>query len=284
MNILKKIGLQKNKDKKETKVALLTMEGSAAGAQIFDVLSGDDYQVERFNLMEDLEKFTHAAKNKEIDIAVPIEKENQIQELIEDLEIPYIFSGHLASALAGNKHQARVIVQTEKIPVIKDKLLKKGEEFSIEKTVEELLLPIMVRSSAGNVIVQTGEELSGAIKDALEKNDEVLLERYYQGRELAVVVAGGKALPVIEVESKICPAQIPDKQRDKIQKMALKVFEAIDCKDLAQINFVWDEKENEIYFLQINAHPDLSSNGTVSQVFKEAGIEAGEFLEELINK
>ncbi len=110
-----------------------------------------------------------------------------------------------------------------------------------------------------------------------------------------------KALPVIEIIPKvsgwfdyrakyeaggseeICPAQIPDEIRKKVQNYAVKIFKAIGCRDLARADFIWSGVDNKLYFLEINTIPGMTATSLAPQSAKAAGMEFSKFLDKLIN-
>jgi D-alanine-D-alanine ligase len=130
------------------------------------------------------------------------------------------------------------------------------------------------------------------------------LEKFVKGRELTVAVMGvgahSHALPVIEIIPKVsawfdhqakyevggseevCPAQIPDQIRDRVQADAVKIYNAIGCKDLARADFIWSETDDKLYFLEINTIPGMTATSLAPQAAKAAGMEFGEFLDKLI--
>ena len=67
-----------------------------------------------------------------------------------------------------------------------------------------------------------------------------------------------------------------------MQSLALKIFQAVDCKDVARADFIWDTQNNKLYFLEINTIPGMTETSLVPQAAKQAGMEFSEFLDRLI--
>jgi len=133
----------------------------------------------------------------------------------------------------------------------------------------------------------------------------ILLEKYIKGRELTCAIFGNvepKALPLVEIISKVsdffdykakyetggseevCPAKVPDDIRDRIQNDSVKIFQEIGCHDLARADFIWDEKNDKYYFLEINTIPGMTQTSLVPQEAKASGMEFGYFLDKLIEE
>jgi D-alanine-D-alanine ligase len=254
-----------------------------------------------------LEKFP------EVDLVFPIMhgtfgEDGKMQGTFEVLGLPYVFSGVLASSLAMNKRKTKIIVKSAGIKIAKDVVALRNKKYNTEKIVNKLGFPIVIKptelgSSVGTSLANSKEELILGIEKALEYGDEVLLEQFIKGRELTVSVMGDKSpkvLPVIEIiprvsgwfdyrakyetggSEEVCPADIPEEVRKKVQRYALKAFKAIGCLDLARADFIWSESDNKIYFLEINTIPGMTSTSLAPQAAKAAGMEFSIFLDKLI--
>lgn len=248
-----------------------------------------------------------------IDLVLPIGhgpylEDGKVQGMLDMLDIPYVFSGTLASALSMNKKKTKIIAKAAGLKIAKDLVLEKGKKINLEKIIGKLGIPLVIKptelgSSVGISIANSKEKLEEGIKKAFEYSDEIFLEQFIKGRELTVAVIGDndpKALPVIEIIPKIsgwfdykakyevggseevCPADIPEEIRKKIQKYAVKIFKAIGCLDLARADFIWSEKDNKLYFLEINTIPGMTVTSLAPKAAAAAGIEFTKFLDKLI--
>ncbi|MDQ1283908.1 MAG: D-alanine--D-alanine ligase [Patescibacteria group bacterium] len=249
-----------------------------------------------------------------IDLALPIVhgsyvEDGKLQGMLEMLGIPYVFSGVLASALAMNKRKTKIVAKAAGLKIAKDVVVSKNKKYKTEKIIAKINLPIVVKplelgSSVGTSLANSKEELEKGIEKALEYGDEVLLEQFIKGREFTVAIMGTKspkALPVIEIIPKVsgwfdyrakyeaggseevCPAQILDDVRKKIQSYAVKIFKAVGCRDLARADFIWSEADSKLYFLEINTIPGMTATSLAPQAAKTAGMEFPDFLDKLIN-
>jgi len=307
---------------KEIKIALLSGGWGGereislkTGEQIYKALDKKKYQVLRFDPKNDLGKFFSDALKKKFDLIFPalhgpFGEDGKLQGLLDVLGIPYLFSGCLASALAMNKYKTKVIVGKEGIAMARDILIRKNEKYNLNGIIKKLSLPIVVKpselgSSVGMSIAKTKKELEKGIKIAFRYDQEVLLEKFIKGRELTVPVMGNdpaRALPVIEIIPKvstwfdyrakyevggseeICPAKIPGKIKNKIQKQALAAYKAIGCKDLARVDFIWQKGSDKLYFLEINTIPGMTATSLVPKSAKAAGLTFSQFLDKLISQ
>jgi len=285
------------------------------GEQIYKALDKKKYQVSRYDPKNDLGKFFSDALKKKFDLIFPalhgpFGEDGKLQGLLDVLGIPYLFSGCLSSALAMNKYKTKVIIGKEGLIMAPDILIRKNEKYNLNKIIKKLSLPIVVKpselgSSVGMSIAKTKKELEPGIKTAFRYDREVLLEKFIKGRELTVPVMGNnpaKALPVIEIiprvstwfdykakyevggSDEICPAKIPGKIKNKIQKQALAAYKAIGCKDLARVDFIWQKGSDKLYFLEINTIPGMTATSLVPKSAKAAGLTFSQFLDKLISQ
>ena len=143
-----------------------------------------------------------------------------------------------------------------------------------------------------------------AYKDALEKSfryeDEVVIEQYVKGREFAVGIIDGKALPVIEIIPKtgffdyankyqsgctqeICPAPIPDDVAQKMQRATELAFKALKLDVYSRADFLLDDHGN-IYCLEVNTLPGMTATSLLPQEAQAAGISYIELCELIMKK
>jgi D-alanine-D-alanine ligase len=250
---------------------------------------------------------------KKTDLILPIlhgpyGEDGRLQGMLDMLSVPYVFSGTLASALAMNKQKTKIIAKKCGLKVAKEIIIEKNKKYKLDKIIEKIIFPIVIKpiesgSSVGIDIVKNKQDLEKGIEKAFFYGEKVMLEEYIKGRELTVGVMGEKkpkALPVIEVVPKlsvffdykakyqvggsqeICPANIPEEIRKKVQKNAIKIFKALDCRDLARADFIWENKSNSIYFLEINTIPGMTSTSLAPQAAKAEGMNFSQFLDKLI--
>jgi D-alanine-D-alanine ligase len=252
--------------------------------------------------------------DKKIDLAFPIlhgpyGEDGKLQGMLDMLNIPYVFSDCLANAIAMNKEKANVIAKNAGVLVADNIILREKVAYNLDEIINKLSLPMVIKplelgSSVGISIPKNKEDLEKGIIEAFRYGNKVLIEKYIKGRELTVTIMGSLdnplALPVIEIVPKIsewfdykakyekggseeiCPANIPEEIREKVQKLAKKVYISIGCKDLARADFIWDEKTDNLYFIDLNTIPGMTATSLAPQAAKAAGMEFSEFLDKLI--
>lgn len=228
----------------------------------------------------------------------------KLQATFDILGIKYTGPNYLGSALAMDKGITKQIFKMSGVPTPLGTALKKSQK-DMQLSDLGLSLPVVVKpcsggSSIGVYIVDNEEDYRGAIEKSFTYEDEVVIEPYIKGREFACGIIDGKALPVIEIIPKtgffdyankyqagateeICPAQIPDEVAERIQKATELAFKSLKLDVYSRADFLWDDK-NEIYCLEVNTLPGMTSASLLPQEAKAAGIEYGDLCELIIQK
>jgi D-alanine-D-alanine ligase len=238
-------------------------------------------------------------------------EDGTVQGVLELLGVKYTCSGVLASALAMDKRMTKRLVSHAGVVVASDVYITKDEYAKHHvKYLKQLgegtvvVKPNRIGSSVGVTISNKPAEIKKGIALALEQDESILVEQYIEGREFTVPVLGNtdlKALPVIEIVPKggskffdfrakydsnysdeIVPAQIPKELAKELQEIALKVHSLLKCRGVTRSDFIVT-KNNEIYFLEINTIPGMTSNSLVPKSAAAAGIIFPKLLDRLID-
>jgi D-alanine-D-alanine ligase len=217
-----------------------------------------------------------------------------MQGLLELLELPYTHSGVLASALAMDKHQAKIMFKAAGIPVTDHLILNRAEVARAHAMPPPYVIkPIADGSSFGVFIVKADH--SHPPQEILREDwiggEDIMVERYIAGRELTCAVMGDVALGVTEIvtdlnfynyEAKyaeggsthIIPAKISPNIYEKVQKMSLKAHEVLGCRGVTRTDFRFNDQvgaDGELVCLEINTQPGMTPTSLVPEQAKFAG-------------
>lgn len=215
----------------------------------------------------------------------------KVQAVFDLMGIKYTGSGPTGSALAMDKLLTKKLFYQAGIPTAEflgSNVI--GEELAPDK----LKYPCVIKichggSSVGVYICNNAGEAESALNKAAAFKDDIMAESFVRGREFSVGVLMGKALPVIEIapvsgfydyENKYqpgatietCPADIPDRIRDKMQRAAESAFNVLKIRDYGRVDFMLDDKEN-IYALEMNTLPGMTATSLLPQEARAQGIE-----------
>jgi len=161
-----------------------------------------------------------------------------------------------------------------------------------------VIKPLSGGSSVGVTIVKTQADIPNALKYAKEYENQILVEKFIEGREFSVGVLDGAALPAIEIVPKnadffdfsskyqgttdeICPADIPPELETKLRELALKVHNTLRLGSYSRSEFIVDKDQN-IYCLESNSLPGLTSESLLPKEARVAGIGYDELCEKIV--
>jgi D-alanine-D-alanine ligase len=281
-----------------------------SGAEVQKALNPTRYETVIYDLQDSLPRLV--ADASKIDVALIIlhgkfGEDGTVQGLLELLRIPYQGSGVLGSAVAMNKRLTKALYRQEGLPVARDRVLRRGEHLAVDRLVEELGWPIVVKpntegSSIGIRMANNSDELSGAVEQALVLDDEVLLEEYIKGREITGGVLGNqnlRALPIVEIipsegytffdyEAKykekasreICPAELPEWITMRAQEYALRAHRVLQLRGYSRTDMI--VRGEEIILLETNTIPGMTGTSLFPLAARAAGLTFGALLDRLI--
>ncbi|MBV8253434.1 MAG: D-alanine--D-alanine ligase [Chitinophaga sp.] len=231
-------------------------------------------------------------------------EDGRLQGYFEMLDIPYTSCGMVTSALTFNKSYCnKVVAALNVVNVSKSVHIFNNQPYNTQDILQQLHLPIFVKpaeggSSIGMSKVKTAEELQPAIDKAFKEDSQILIEEFVKGRELTIGVyrAGGQlhVLPITEVVSskeffdyeakytpgvsnEITPAPVPAEITALVQQTASKLYNLLNCKGITRIDFIWEEANNKLFFLEANTMPGQSENSLIPQQVRAAGMTLTDF-------
>lgn len=229
-------------------------------------------------------------------------EDGKIQAVLDMMGVKYTGSGYLASAVALNKHFAKMIFTASGIPTPKYTVVSKAD---YKKGSKKIMPPCVVKSSTsgssiGVFIVKDGgiDALEMAKEKAFELDDDIVVEEYIDGREFTCGVLGEIALPIVEIipnegfydyEHKyqagatleICPAEIDEQTTEKIQNIAMRAHKLLGMQVYSRADFLMDA-DGEIYCIEINSLPGLTPTSLVPREAAAAGISYEDLCEKII--
>jgi D-alanine-D-alanine ligase len=228
-------------------------------------------------------------------------EDGTVQAVLDMAGVPYTGSGHLASALAMDKHLSKVVMRDAGVSTA-DWIMADADHTDVEDVVAKLGLPIIVKpskqgSTVGLSIVRDSNELPAAIREAFRFDDEVMIERFVPGRELTVGILGDQALPAIEIEPvkelydyecKYTPgmaaefvAVLDEGTSALLADQALKAFRALKLGGYARIDFRLDP-QGRPWCLEANTLPGMTPTSLIPQGAAAAGVLFPDLCERIV--
>ncbi len=229
-----------------------------------------------------------------------------LQGYLDMLNIPYSSCPAFSSALTFNKQACKLYLKEYKIPMADAVLIRRGDNLDADSILKLTGIPCFVKpndsgSSFGVTKVKKKEDLLSAIENAFSESNEVMIEKFMDGREVAcgVVKTSGKTiiLPVTEIISKneffdyeakytpgksdeVTPADMPGKITDEIQRLSSLVYDLLGCKGIVRVDFI--VIGDKPFFLEINTVPGMTKESLVPKQMDAAGITPEEMYSMII--
>lgn len=234
-------------------------------------------------------------KRKKVDVAFlalhgPGGEDGTVQGLLDVLGIPYTGSGVRASAVGMDKSMTKILVEREGVPVAPGVSIRKGQGTAMPKKLKRPLVvkPIDQGSTVGVSIVHTPAQWKSALRRAWRQGSAIVAETFIDGREMAVSVLDGKALPIVEIVAPggfydyaakyeksetqyLCPAPITKAQDRQMKDLAVRSYAALGCEGAARVDFRLNAKGRP-FFLEINTIPGMTERSLLPMAAAEAGM------------
>lgn len=226
----------------------------------------------------------------------------RLQGYFDMIGLKYTTCDFYTSVLTFNKGFCNPLVRSfNVVSLAKSKLIYR-DQVDIRAILDELELPIFVKpaaggSSVGMTKVKSPDELPAAIERALHEDDQVLVEEFIEGREFGCGVLQTKtdliAFPVTEIipigreffdydakyngfSNEVTPAQVDEKISDEIRQTAKKLYKLLNCRGIVRFDFIYNEKKEKLFFLEVNTIPGQSAESIVPKQARSMGISTSE--------
>jgi D-alanine-D-alanine ligase len=243
-------------------------------------------------------------------------EDGTVQALLEAIDLPYTGSNPGACMRATDKALAKYLMREAGIPTpawstFKESAVKElGVAAALPVIGRKLGFPMVAKpasqgSALGVKFARDGDELPRAIVGALSYDRKVVLERYVEGRDLAVSVLDAEttgdapvALPVIEAIPRdeefynyearyeigmttfVCPAELPAETTARAQELAMEVYRLLGCHGVARVDLMLDAHSGELSVLETNVVPGLTETSLLPMAADTAEI----FFDDLIER
>ena len=222
----------------------------------------------------------------------PFGEDGKIQKILRKKKFKFTHSGINSSKVCFNKVKSKNKVRKINIPTpfsleIKSNLININHLHIFKKKYNQFVIkPNESGSSFGIKIIKNDNDFKEIInnlnkyKKELKDHKSLIVEKYIEGKELTVAVMQIdnklQALGVTEILSKnkffdykakyskgfskhILPAKISKQIYNKCLKYALKAHKILNCNAISRSDFIYDQKNHTIYYLETNTQPGLTS-------------------------
>ena len=244
-------------------------------------------------------------------------EDGTIQGLLELADIPYVGAGVLGSAAGMDKDIMKSLFRAAGLPIVKHVTILRSDWDADAKTTEKIIdrslkYPVFVKpanlgSSVGISKARTKKELGPAIYEAAKFDRKIVIEQGVGGakqkaREIECSVVGndrpqasvpGEIVPIKEFydyaakyldegSELIIPAKLTKPETKKVQELATRAFQAVDCAGLARVDFLMDPKTRKLFVNEINTMPGFTAISMYPKLWAASGLSYSDLIDRLI--
>ncbi len=244
----------------------------------------------------------------------PFGEDGAVQGLLELAGVPYVGAGVLGSALGMDKAVQKVLFEAAGLPVAPYVVVHEPEwdddPESVAARAAVLGYPLFAKpatlgSSVGISKVHDRGELDAGMAEALRYARKVVLERGVQPiREIECAVLGNDD-PIASVTGEIVPeghefydyaakyldesgadllipAPIAPALQERIQRMAVTAFRAVECWGMARVDFFLGAGD-EVFVNEINTIPGFTSISMYPKLWDASGVPYPVLIDRLLD-
>ncbi len=243
----------------------------------------------------------------------PYGEDGTVQGLLELANVAYVGCGVLASAVGMDKAMMKAVFAARGLPSVDYMVVRRGDwlaspDATVKAIIDRLPFPVFTKpanlgSSVGISKARTEEELHEALRVAAQYDRKIIIEQGLERpREIEVAVLGndtpeaslpGEIIPsrefydyeakyLDEGSQSIVPADLTDRERVELQRLACEAFLAIDGAGMARVDFMLDRPTGRLFLNEINTIPGFTTISMYAKMWDASGISYPQLIDRLI--
>lgn len=223
-------------------------------------------------------------------------EDGRLQTIFEQRGLVYVGSGPEASRVAMDKVLSKRRFENAGVQVAADAVFEAGGDVEAlrvrlaEFAGRYVVKPVCEGSSVGVFIADSIDEAVRAAGELAGSYERVMVEQFIEGREVTVSIVCGEAMDVIEIrplrkfydynakyvddDTGFLFGTLDKVLEAEVRRLGLRCFEAVGCRHLGRVDFIIDGR-GEIFALEINTLPGMTSHSLLPKAVKKAGISEG---------
>ena len=234
-------------------------------------------------------------------------EDGSIQRLLEMLNVAFVGAGSRQAKSVWNKATAKSIIfaagisTPDWVSLPKNTFKQLNAKSVLDVVNKSIGFPLITKpleggSAQGVSKSENPKELGKSMVDAYAFGDEVMIEKFIQGTELAITVVdlgeGPQALPAVEIIADsgnfgyqeryipgettfYAPARLDAQIAQKAAEMAVDAHKLLQLGVFGRIDLIVDEN-NKPWFLEASVIPGLTETSLAPQAFIAAGWTLGD--------
>ncbi len=244
----------------------------------------------------------------------PNGEDGTIQGLFTLMQVPFVGSGVLGSAVGMDKQAMKAAFAAAGLPQVPYACVQAAEleadgEALLDRLEAQLGYPCFVKpanlgSSVGISKASGRSELLAGLRAAAALDPRLVVEQGVSARELECAVRGGNGRPLeASVLGEICfdadwydydtkysegrshtviPAVVPAAVAEAARRMAIEACAAVGASGLARVDFFYGEASGELWLNEINTLPGFTSQSMYPMLWAASGLPLADLVHELV--
>ena len=228
--------------------------------------------------------------------------ESAVIAVLELFQIPFTGASSYSAAVCLRKHMINGLLERAGLPVPRFAVIRRGD------VLKSVGFPAIVKPAAEDAsigveqksVVRNTRQLAARVEAMLEKWEEVLVQRYVDGREVNAGVLGDTVLPIAEIDfSRMpqgrwhivtytskwetgsvddvgaeprCPARLPAKVANEVRRVALAAWKIAGGWGYGRVDMRIDAN-GQPWILEVNANPDIAPDAGLARMARVAGLD-----------
>ncbi|MGH7617702.1 MAG: D-alanine--D-alanine ligase family protein [Gemmatimonadaceae bacterium] len=228
--------------------------------------------------------------------------ESSVIGVLELFRIPFTGASSYSTAVCLRKHVINSLLEKSGLPVPRFAAMRRGDPLVtvgfpaiVKPAAEDASLGVEQRS-----VVRNTRQLAARVTSMLALWDEIIIQRYIDGREVNVGILGDTVLPISEIDFRRmpaghwrivtyqskweagsaedlgavprCPARMPAKLATEVRRVALHAWKLTGGFGYGRVDMRID-RNGHPWILEVNANPDIAPDAGLARMAGVAGIE-----------
>jgi len=237
--------------------------------------------------------------------------EYAVSSAIELTGIPYTGCSAWTATICHAKPVLNAVLEAQKLP-IPPWFIPRGGVIPPDWQLPAIVKPAAEDASIGieqGSVVTTASALQDRVHHIEHLHDRAFVQRYVDGREIAVGFVGSHTLPLSEIDfgrmpegawpivsfsakwhegsdeyigtDPVCPAAVDEKLAQRIIEVARAAWLAVGGRGYGRVDFRVDA-DGRPWILEVNPNPDLSTDAGLARMARVYGWSYGELVDEIV--
>lgn len=241
-------------------------------------------------------------------------EDGTIQRILDDIGMPYVGSGVMASAMTANKESAKERARELGLKTPQSILVMPEGTESVSEITQNIykrmappwvLKPLVGGASVNTYFAFTPLDLAHFVEESVSHGDAFIVEQYIDGREAAVGVIDGfrgqdqYVLPVVEIKSArrgilthearqsedhaVVGGGFRSDERETLSRLAKEIHNHLGASDFSQSEFIVDG-HGKIWYLETDTVPHMQAHHPFVQALHSVGSTLQEFVSSIVRR